>query len=78
MLNYFFSVRYYVQLPTENAHQFHGEMPYELSSSPQHESEGLSNDGSSSSQLDPRVHNKIRSLVAAGETRVYAIRKQLR
>lgn len=70
--------RYYVQLPTENAHQFHGEMPYELSSSPQHESEGLSNDGSSSSQLDPRVHNKIRSLVAAGETRVYAIRKQLR
>lgn len=29
-------------------------------------------------RLDPRVAQKIRDIIASGETRVYAVRKQLR
>ncbi|XP_022289043.2 calcium-responsive transcription factor-like isoform X1 [Crassostrea virginica] len=71
---------YYVQLPTEKAHEFHGELqlntaepavvpapapPPEPADSPKE-------------RLDPRVKHKIRELVASGESNVYAVRKQLR
>jgi hypothetical protein len=70
------TLRYYVQLPTEKAHEFHGELqqlnaaepPPSVDSQPETPKE----------RLDPRVRQKIRELVAMGETSVYAVRKQLR
>ncbi|XP_064628152.1 calcium-responsive transcription factor-like [Lineus longissimus] len=59
--------RFYIQLPTENAHEFHNDslLPEECEPPP-------------AIRLHPKVVQKIRDMVAAGETRVYAIRKQLR
>lgn len=56
--------RFYVQLPTEVAHEFHTE----------------SSDGDSEEphRLHPLVTQKVREMVATGETRLYVIRKALR
>ena len=57
--------RFYVQLPTEQAHEFHS-------------------DGTEVQEIDiphrlhPSVAQKIRDIVAAGENRLYAVRKSLR
>ena len=85
-IGFAFSVRWYVQLPTEKAHEFHsGEVAAGVVTSntsviaSNTSSVSVSNTPStSSSRLNPAVVNKIRSLVAAGETRLYRIRKTLR
>ncbi|GAB1598911.1 calcium-responsive transcription factor-like [Argonauta hians] len=72
--------RYYVQLPTENAHEFHAENIEPAS--PKYdtviEPEVDTKCNILSSRLHPRVHDKIREMVSAGESRIYVIRKQLR
>ena len=88
--------RYYVQLPTVNAHENHvdgeslssgGRGGVKLSSltsfaqsAPQQTDVKLDSKTTSSgdSRLHPLVQEKIRQLVAAGETKLYAIRKHLR
>ena len=89
--------RYYVQLPTVNAHENHvdgeslssgGRSGVKLSSltssfsqsAPQQPDVKLDSKTTSSgdSRLHPLVQEKIRQLVAAGETKLYAIRKHLR
>lgn len=60
--------RFYVQLPTESSHEFHNEMVAELAAL-----EALP-----TTRLHPKIACKVRELVAAGETRLYAIRKYLR
>ncbi|KAL3884171.1 hypothetical protein ACJMK2_030391 [Sinanodonta woodiana] len=64
--------RFYVQLPTENAHEFHADggkiQPVPVKIDPEEKY----------TRLHPRVIQRIRDLVAAGEVRVYAVRKQLR
>lgn len=67
--------RFYIQLPTEKAHEFHGELQLNTAEpapvvTPEPET--------LKERLDPRVRQKIRELVAAGECNVYAVRKQLR
>nr|XP_021411053.1 calcium-responsive transcription factor isoform X3 [Lonchura striata domestica] len=80
--------RWYVQLPTQQAHQYH-EMetsclpasPSHLSmSSPEEEEEEVIRDENSTlpSRLHPQVADKIRELVSQGVEQVYAVRKQLR
>ncbi|XP_036369822.1 calcium-responsive transcription factor-like isoform X1 [Octopus sinensis] len=72
--------RYYVQLPTENAHEFHAENVEPAS--PKYDTaidlELEAKNNALSSRLHPRVQDKIREMVAAGESRIYVIRKQLR
>ncbi|OWK58465.1 Calcium-responsive transcription factor [Lonchura striata] len=81
-------LRWYVQLPTQQAHQYH-EMetsclpasPSHLSmSSPEEEEEEVIRDENSTlpSRLHPQVADKIRELVSQGVEQVYAVRKQLR
>ncbi|KAK6168617.1 hypothetical protein SNE40_019814 [Patella caerulea] len=79
--------RHYVQLPTEKAHQFHDEGPVGslLTTAPSktvdtfpEEEEEIPQPGLSDSNIHPKLAIKIRELVAAGETGVYTIRKQLR
>ncbi|XP_059157501.1 calcium-responsive transcription factor-like isoform X2 [Physella acuta] len=77
--------RYYVQLPTDKAHDYHDE-----SSSSKHDSAAASleetikeeqhspSDRASEARIHPAVLEKIRQMVATGETRLYSIRKQLR
>ncbi|CAH1799426.1 unnamed protein product [Owenia fusiformis] len=60
--------RFYVQLPTEKAHDYHSN---KVSEEPVEEEEP-------SNRINPKVLEKLREMVAAGETRLYAIRKQLR
>ncbi|KAL5010254.1 hypothetical protein ScPMuIL_012559 [Solemya velum] len=67
--------RYYVQLPTEKAHEFHDTVP---NNTPQPSIIIEQNNCLLAERLHPDVSSKIRSLVASGETRTYAIRKQLR
>ncbi|KAK7108703.1 calcium-responsive transcription factor-like [Littorina saxatilis] len=81
--------RFYIQLPTEKGHEFHDDMgqgvekkkattvTYEASEIitaavclNEAEPEGV--------RLHPKIVNKIRDLVASGETRIYAIRRHLR
>ncbi|XP_077037399.1 calcium-responsive transcription factor isoform X2 [Agelaius phoeniceus] len=79
--------RWYVQLPTQQAHQYH-EMetsclppsPSHLSmSSPEEEEEVIRDENSTlPSRLHPQVADKIRELVSQGVEQVYAVRKQLR
>ena len=96
-------LRYYVQLPTEKAHENHivtessetsatttGAVTSLLANSPNLPAivkpkihtmptvTVLKTDSPVCSRLHPLVQDKIRSLVANGETRLYAIRKQLR
>ncbi|XP_014104833.1 PREDICTED: calcium-responsive transcription factor isoform X2 [Pseudopodoces humilis] len=80
-------LRWYVQLPTQQAHQYH-EMetsclppsPSHLSmSSPEDEEEVIRDENSTlPSRLHPQVADKIRELVSQGIEQVYAVRKQLR
>ncbi|NXA65523.1 CARTF factor, partial [Mohoua ochrocephala] len=80
-------LRWYVQLPTQQAHQYH-EMetsclppsPSHFSvSSPEEEEEVVRDENSTlPSRLHPQVADKIRELVSQGIEQVYAVRKQLR
>ncbi|XP_066045805.1 calcium-responsive transcription factor isoform X2 [Chamaea fasciata] len=79
--------RWYVQLPTQQAHQYH-EMetsclppsPSHLSMSAPEEEEEVIRDENNTlpSRLHPQVADKIRELVSQGIEQVYAVRKQLR
>ncbi|XP_043931026.1 calcium-responsive transcription factor [Protopterus annectens] len=82
-------LRWYVQLPTQQAHQYHDldvtylYFPPASLSVPEEEEEEeesrLVNESSpASSRLHPRVSDKIRELVSQGIHQVYAVRKQLR
>ncbi|XP_022238317.1 calcium-responsive transcription factor-like [Limulus polyphemus] len=76
--------RWYVQLPTEKAHEFHDRLPTGNGSSPnkQHHNIRAVKDNitknSCLSRIHPTLVTKIRELVANGETKVLTIRKQLR
>ncbi|XP_066045806.1 calcium-responsive transcription factor isoform X3 [Chamaea fasciata] len=80
-------LRWYVQLPTQQAHQYH-EMetsclppsPSHLSMSAPEEEEEVIRDENNTlpSRLHPQVADKIRELVSQGIEQVYAVRKQLR
>ncbi|NXN14519.1 CARTF factor, partial [Indicator maculatus] len=80
-------LRWYVQLPTQNAHQYHEMETSCLPSSPSHssvfppeEEEEVVRDENCAlpSRLHPQVAEKIRELVSQGIDQVYAVRKQLR
>ncbi|XP_040295593.1 calcium-responsive transcription factor [Bufo bufo] len=79
-------LRWYVQLPDQEAHQYHNLDPGCFSSSPtscqppnEEEEEMICEENSAlSSRLHPSVADKIRELVSQGIDEVYAVRKQLR
>ncbi|KAL9847811.1 calcium-responsive transcription factor isoform 3-T13 [Geothlypis trichas] len=79
-------LRWYVQLPTQQAHQYHEMETSCLPPSPSHlsvsspEEEEVIRDENSTlpSRLHPQVADKIRELVSQGVEQVYAVRKQLR
>ncbi|KAM3917332.1 calcium-responsive transcription factor [Leptodactylus fuscus] len=79
-------LRWYVQLPDQEAHQYHNLDSGCFSSSPtsfqplNEEEEEITGEENSalSSRLHPCVAEKIRELVAKGFEEVYAVRKQLR
>ncbi|XP_032301543.1 calcium-responsive transcription factor isoform X4 [Coturnix japonica] len=80
-------IRWYVQLPTQQAHQYHEMETSCLPSSPSHfsaalpeEEEDIVRDENCTlpSRLHPQVADKIRELVSQGIEQVYAVRKQLR
>ncbi|KAM4776690.1 calcium-responsive transcription factor isoform 2-T3 [Cyanocitta cristata] len=79
-------LRWYVQLPTQQAHQYHEMEASCLPPSPSHfsvsseEEEEVVRDENSTlpSRLHPQVADKIRELVSQGIEQVYAVRKQLR
>ncbi|XP_020440603.1 calcium-responsive transcription factor isoform X1 [Corvus cornix cornix] len=79
-------LRWYVQLPTQQAHQYHEMEISCLPPSPSHfsvsseEEEEVVRDENSTlpSRLHPQVADKIRELVSQGIEQVYAVRKQLR
>ncbi|KAH0621660.1 hypothetical protein JD844_023203, partial [Phrynosoma platyrhinos] len=77
---------WYVQLPTQQAHQYH-EMeeiclppsPFSIASPEEEEEDAVQDEKSTlPSRLHPQVANKIRELVSQGTEQVYAVRKQLR
>ncbi|XP_017690014.1 PREDICTED: calcium-responsive transcription factor isoform X1 [Lepidothrix coronata] len=80
-------LRWYVQLPTQQAHQYHEMETSCLPPSPSHfpvsspeEEEEVVRDENCAlpSRLHPQVADKIRELVSQGIEQVYAVRKQLR
>uniref|UniRef100_UPI00398F5833 calcium-responsive transcription factor-like n=1 Tax=Pristiophorus japonicus TaxID=55135 RepID=UPI00398F5833 len=82
-------VRWYVQLPTPQAHQYHDQDGSYLPPPPppppppfvsiEEEDVGMMDEnGILPSRLHPRVTEKIRELVAQGIDQVYMVRKQLR
>ncbi|KAM4626933.1 calcium-responsive transcription factor [Discoglossus pictus] len=79
-------LRWYVQLPDQDAHQYHNldtacfsPTPASFQTSVEEEEEVLSEEGPHKpSRLHPRVAEKIRELVSRGIEEVYAVRKQLR
>ncbi|XP_069716944.1 calcium-responsive transcription factor [Phaenicophaeus curvirostris] len=78
-------LRWYVQLPTQQAHQYHEMGTSCLPSSPSHftvsspEEEVVRDENCMlPSRLHPQVADKIRELVSQGIEQVYAVRKQLR
>ncbi|NXX40349.1 CARTF factor, partial [Tricholaema leucomelas] len=80
-------LRWYIQLPTQKAHQYHEMETSCLLSSPSHfsvplpeEEEEVVRDENCAlpSRLHPQVAEKIRDLVSQGIEQVYAVRKQLR
>ncbi|XP_077010886.1 calcium-responsive transcription factor isoform X2 [Tamandua tetradactyla] len=80
-------LRWYVQLPTQQAHQYHEIETPCLPSSPSsfptsslEEEENAVRDENCAlpSRLHPQVAHKIRELVSQGIEQVYAVRKQLR
>ncbi|XP_048455109.1 calcium-responsive transcription factor isoform X3 [Rhincodon typus] len=82
-------VRWYVQLPTPQAHQYHDQDGSYLPTPPpppppsfvsvEEDDVGMMDEnGILPSRLHPRVTEKIRELVAQGIDQVYMVRKQLR
>lgn len=80
-------LRWYVQLPTQQAHQYHemetsclpASPSHHSMSSPEEEEEVIRDENSTlPSRLHPQVADKIRELVSQGVEQVYAVRKQLR
>lgn len=57
--------RFYIQLPTEAAHEFHSESPDTSAGDVPH-------------RLHPKVSEKLREIVSNGEIRLYPIRNMLR
>ncbi|XP_051880227.1 calcium-responsive transcription factor-like isoform X4 [Pristis pectinata] len=82
-------VRWYVQLPTPQAHQYHDQdgsylpppplpPPPTFVSIEEEDVSMMDENGILPSRLHPRVTDKIRELVAQGIDQVYMVRKQLR
>ncbi|XP_044523410.1 calcium-responsive transcription factor isoform X1 [Gracilinanus agilis] len=80
-------IRWYVQLPTQKAHQYHeletsclppSPSPLPVSSLEDEEDTVRDENCTLSSRLHPQVADKIRELVSQGIEQVYAVRKQLR
>ncbi|XP_048341455.1 calcium-responsive transcription factor [Sphaerodactylus townsendi] len=78
-------LRWYVQLPTQQAHQYHDmeelclpPSPFSVPS-PEEDSDAVRDENCVlPSRLHPQVADKIRELVSQGIQQVYAVRKQLR
>ncbi|XP_038048996.1 calcium-responsive transcription factor-like [Patiria miniata] len=64
--------RYYVQLPTNAAHQYHRTPEYQIKKDP------VNFDATARSRLHPELCDKIQELVANGEINAYIIRQILR
>nr|XP_021518556.1 calcium-responsive transcription factor isoform X1 [Meriones unguiculatus] len=79
--------RWYVQLPTQQAHQYHeletpglplSPSPFPMSSLEEEETVIRDENCALPSRLHPQVAHKIQELVSQGVGQVYAVRKQLR
>lgn len=82
-----FIVRWYVQLPTQQAHQYHemeetclppSPIAFAVPSSEEEDDTVGDENGILPSRLHPQVADKIKELVLQGIEQVYAVRKQLR
>ncbi|XP_049989304.1 calcium-responsive transcription factor isoform X3 [Alexandromys fortis] len=80
-------LRWYVQLPTQQAHQYHeletrglslSPSPFPMSSLEEEETVVRDENCALPSRLHPQVAHKIQELVSQGIGQVYAVRKQLR
>uniref|UniRef100_A0A673T8M9 Calcium responsive transcription factor n=1 Tax=Suricata suricatta TaxID=37032 RepID=A0A673T8M9_SURSU len=80
-------LRWYVQLPTKQAHQYHeletsclplSPSPFPVSSLEEEETAIRDENCALPSRLHPQVAHKIQELVSQGIEQVYAVRKQLR
>lgn len=80
-------LRWYVQLPTQQAHQYHeletaclplSPSPFPISSLEEEETAVRDENCTLPSRLNPQVAHKIQELVSQGIEQVYAVRKQLR
>ncbi|XP_054441794.1 calcium-responsive transcription factor [Pteronotus mesoamericanus] len=80
-------LRWYVQLPTQQAHQYHeletpslplSPSPFPVSSLEEEETTVRDENCTLPSRLHPQVAHKIQELVSQGIEQVYAVRKQLR
>nr|XP_023422757.1 calcium-responsive transcription factor isoform X2 [Cavia porcellus] len=80
-------LRWYVQLPTQQAHQYHeletpclplSPSPFPVSSLEEEETAVRDENCALPSRLHPQVAQKIQELVSQGIEHVYAVRKQLR
>ncbi|XP_045415654.1 calcium-responsive transcription factor isoform X4 [Lemur catta] len=80
-------LRWYVQLPTQQAHQYHeletpclplSPSPFPVSSLEEEETAIRDENCALPSRLHPQVAHKIQELVSQGIEQVYAVRKQLR
>ncbi|XP_060008278.1 calcium-responsive transcription factor [Lagenorhynchus albirostris] len=80
-------LRWYVQLPTQQAHQYHeletpclplSSSPFPMSSLEEEEAAVRDENCTLPSRLHPQVAHKIQELVSQGIQQVYAVRKQLR
>uniref|UniRef100_A0A8C0TR04 Calcium responsive transcription factor n=2 Tax=Canis lupus familiaris TaxID=9615 RepID=A0A8C0TR04_CANLF len=80
-------LRWYVQLPTKQAHQYHEletsclplpPSPFPMSSLEEEETTIRDENCALPSRLHPQVAHKIQELVSQGIEQVYAVRKQLR
>ncbi|XP_055888420.1 calcium-responsive transcription factor-like isoform X2 [Biomphalaria glabrata] len=70
--------RYYVQLPTLKAHDYHECKQDSSSSLILEETMNVGDEQNLGARIHPSVLEKLRQMVAGGETRLYYIRKQLR
>ncbi|XP_073927547.1 calcium-responsive transcription factor [Castor canadensis] len=80
-------LRWYVQLPTQQAHQYHeletpclslSPSPFPVSSLEEEETTVRDENCALPSRLHPQVAHKIQELVSQGIEQVYTVRKQLR
>ncbi|XP_037597369.1 calcium-responsive transcription factor isoform X2 [Cebus imitator] len=80
-------LRWYVQLPTQQAHQYHeletpclplSPSPFPVSALEEEETAVRDENCALPSRLHPQVAHKIQELVSQGIEQVYAVRKQLR